>query len=257
MTHTKTVSEVAAIGRVAVRTLHHYDELGLLSPSHRTEAGHRRYTDADLTRLHDILTWRSLGFPLEEVRGLLEDPGHDPIEAMELHRKRLVSQIGQAQERLDALDAVIGKAPGDETFSADDLVALFDGFDPADFEEETERRWGDTDAYRQSRKRTQRYGEREWRTIKAEAEAVTADFANLLTQGQAPTSAEARLVAKEHQAHICRWFYDCTPETHEGLADMYVGDARFDEHYERVAPGLASYVSEAIHSLHGVPTRRM
>ncbi len=112
MSSTKTVSQVAALGRVTVRTLHHYDELGLLRPSQRSRAGHRLYAEADIHRLHEILTWRSLGFPLDEIQALLDDPAHDPLEAMRLHRERLAARLGGLQNQLDSLDAIIARAEG-------------------------------------------------------------------------------------------------------------------------------------------------
>ena len=252
----KTVSEVAALGGVSVRTLHYYDEIGLLAPSERSEAGYRLYTEPDLRRLHDIRLWRSLGFPLEEIRALL-DAGGDPTEALLLHRDRLLDDLKAVAGRISALDAVIRKTCAVEPLGDDDLVALFDGFDPAEHEQEVAARWGGTDAYEQSRQRTRRYSAAQWAAIKAEMQAIESGFAALLLAGAAPGSAEARAAAASHQAHISRWFYDCTPEIHAGLAEMYTDDERFSAHYERVAAGLAVFVRDAIRALHAPQERTL
>lgn len=253
----KTVSEVAALTGVTVRTLHHYDEIGLLRPRDRTDAGYRQYDDRDLLRLHDILTWRSFGFPLDEVRALIDDPHYDPVEAMREHRDGLARQVGALEEQIAALDAAIARAGGHEPLTPDDLKALFDGFDPSAWEAEVDQRWGDTEAYRESKRRTSRYGRVEWEAIKAEGAAVTERLAALMTAGVAPGSLEARQAAEAHRAHIARWFYDCTPEIHLGLAEMYVADPRFTASYDRFAPGLAVWVREAIVALHAARARQL
>ncbi|MEZ4238609.1 MAG: MerR family transcriptional regulator [Myxococcota bacterium] len=253
----RTVSEVAALAGVTVRALHHYDEIGLLHPRERTDAGYRLYDDADLARLHDILLWRGLGFPLDEVRALLDDPAHDPLEAMRLHRERLAAEVGALSERIAALDAAIARAGASEPLSHDDLVALFDGFDPDDYAEEVEQRWGDTEPYRESRRRTKRYGKAEWTAIQAEVAAVNEQFVALLAEGAPADGAEARAAAEAHRAHISRWFYEVTPEMHVGLAEMYVADPRFAATYDGMAPGLAAFVRAAILALHAPRPRRL
>ena len=112
--------------------------------------------------------------------------------------------------------------------------------------QEAEQRWGDTDAYRQSTRRTATYGKDEWRAIKAEADAGLRDFAEALRSGVPPDSPRAMHLAEAHRRYISHWFYDCGYELHRGLAEMYVADERFAKLYEDVAPGLARYVHDAI-----------
>ncbi|MEN0065012.1 MAG: MerR family transcriptional regulator [Myxococcota bacterium] len=252
----RTVKEVARLTGVTVRTLHHYDDIGLLPPTHRTEAGYRLYGEAEVARLHNILLWRSLGFPLEEVRALLDDPGHDAREAMVLHRERLVREVGALHERLQALDQAIARHDRGDTLRDDDLVALFDGFDPADYAEEAEAQWGGTEPYREAQRRTRGYGAPQWAQIKAEGREVDQRLASLLAEGSSPDSAEARSAADSHRAHISRWFYACTPEIHLGLADLYESDPRFRSTYEATAEGLTDFLVAAIRALHA-PRHRM
>jgi len=246
----RTVSEVAAVAGISVRTLHHYDEVGLLRPSDRTEAGYRLYDNTDVTRLHEILLWRSLGFPLEEVKALLDDPNHDPLEAMRLHPDRLLAEVGVLTARVEALDVAIARTASQQALTDEDLKALFDGFDPAAHEEEAQARWGDTEAWRESKRRTARYGRREWEAIQSEGKAVGERLAALCRAGVRPTSSAALDAATAHRTHIDRWFYPVTPEIHQSLARMYVDDPRFAATYEAMAPGLSTWLRDAILALY-------
>ena len=123
---------------------------------------------------------------------------------------------------------------------------MFDRFDPSEYEDEARERWGQTDAYRQSRERASNYGDAQWSQIKDEAEQIIDGFAQLMRDGEPATGDGARAVAERHRLHISRWFYDCSSRTHAGLAEMYVADERFAQTYERRAPGLAAYVHDAI-----------
>jgi hypothetical protein len=125
-------------------------------------------------------------------------------------------------------------------------TSMFEDFDPTQYEEEARERWGHTDSYRESARRTAGYGETEWTQIRADADAVVADFARLLAAGEPADGDEARSVAERHRQHIIRWFYDLSPQMHRNLAEMYIADQRFAASYERVAPGMAGYVHDAV-----------
>src|SRR5947209_4548885 len=202
-----TVGEVAELAGVTVRTLHHYDELGLLSPSDRSEAGYRLYSYDDPARLREILIWRTLGFPLTEIGSLLDDPGHDRLAALERQRELIEGEI----ERLGALAAAVDVAISAHVNGTRlEDATMFDGFDPSEYEEEARERWGDTEAYRESTRRTQRYGDAEWHEIRAEAEAITLELVALMRSGAPADGPEARELAERHRGHISPWFYPCS-----------------------------------------------
>lgn len=119
-------------------------------------------------------------------------------------------------------------------------------FDQAELEREAEQRWGDTAAFRESRRRTSSYGEAQWEQIHTEGEQILAEFANLHRQGADPGGEHARAVAERHRLHISRWFYDLSHEMHVELARMYVTDERFARYYNSRADGLVHTVREAI-----------
>lgn len=237
------VKEVARITRVTVRTLHHYDEIGLLVPSQRTEAGYRLYDDEDLRRLQQILIGRELGMSLEMVRRMLDEPGFDRRVALLEQREQLRERGERIEAMLASVDAALRSMEGVDTV---DMKELFDGFDPAEHEEEARTRWGGTDAYKESMRRTKSYKKEDWLRLKAEAKVLMDRLAEVFRAGAASGSAEAMDIAEEHRLHIDRWFYPLSRQAHVGLAGMYVADPRFKATYEKVAPGLAEYYAAAI-----------
>lgn len=239
----RTVKQVAELTGLTVRTLHHYDELGLLSPRERSPAGYRLYSYDDLARLQEILIWRALGFPLAEIKPILDDPGYDRTGALGRQREL----VGREIERLGGLAAAIDAAIAAQSHGARlKETTMFEGFDPTEYEDETRRSWGDTEAYRESTRRSQAYGETEWSEIRAEDEAIVRELTALLRADEPAVGEAARAVAERHRRHISRWFYPCSPQMHGGLGEMYVADERFARTYERKAEGLAAYFRDAI-----------
>jgi DNA-binding transcriptional MerR regulator len=240
------VGEVAALAGVTVRTLHHYDRIGLLTPSERTASGYRRYTASDLDRLHRILVYRELGFPLEEVATLLDDPDADPAQHLRRQLRLLTDRLGRTQAMVEAVEKEMEAYQMGIQLSPEDRFEVFGENDPAQHEAEAEERWGETEAYEQSQRRTASYTKDDWLRIKAEGEDVEQRFAAALRAGIPADSEEAMDLAEAHRQQISRNFYDCPPEMHAGLGRMYVEDERFTAHYEERAAGLAQYVSTAI-----------
>ena len=242
-----TVGQVAEALGVTVRTLHHYDAIGLVVPSARTAAGYRLYTEADLARLSVVVTYRRLDLPLDEVQALLDGDG---TAEEHLRRQRAVvqSRLGELEELVSAIDRALEREMNDRPATTEDLKELFgDGF-TEDYQTEAEERWGETDAWKQSNRRTKSYTKADWEEIKAEQDRVNAELVAALQAGAPPTSERAMDAAEAHRVQIERWFYDLDHAFHRGLADMYVADPRFTQTYEDQAPGLAQYVHDAIHA---------
>jgi DNA-binding transcriptional MerR regulator len=240
------VGEVAAVAGVSVRTLHHYDAIGLLRPSGRTSAGHRRYTAPDLQRLREILFYRELDFRLDEIAAMLDDPGAGTDEHLRNQHRMLRERIGRATALLRALEKEMGAREMGISLTPEEQFEVF-GTDRMDgYRQEAEERWGQTDAWHESQRRTAAYTKDDWVQIKAEADANLAAFAEQLRSGAPAAGERARELAEEHRQHIGRWFYDCGYQLHRGLAQMYLADERFTRTYEDVVPGLAQYVHDAI-----------
>jgi DNA-binding transcriptional MerR regulator len=245
---TYSVGEVAALAGVSVRTLHHYDETGLLRPSSRSLAGYREYTSADLDRLQQVLVYRRLGFGLAAIARLLDDPEHDRHATLLSQRRLLAEQVETLREVQRLVEQILASMEGATTMSEHDKFEGLGTYErnEAEFGDEVRERWGDTDAYAESARRTSSYTEDDWAEIKAESEAIEADLAELLAAGVPAESEQAMDVAERHRRHIGVRYYECGYEMHANLGEMYVADSRFAEHYEKRRTGLAAYVRDAI-----------
>ncbi|MFI7216317.1 MerR family transcriptional regulator [Micromonospora maritima] len=243
-----TVGQVARAARVTVRTLHHYDEIGLLRPSGRTPAGYRRYDDRDLDRLQLIRYYRELGFPLDEIAEILDDPTADPAAHLRRQHELLSGRIGKLQEMVAAIEHAMEARKVGIQLTPEERFEVFGDFDPDEHAEEVERRWGGTEAYRQSQERTSRYSKEDWLRNKEVNEDWGRRFAALMDSGAPADGPEAMALAEEHRQLITEWWYDCPLELHTGLADMYVADPRFTAYFETIRPGMAAYLNEAIHA---------
>lgn len=240
------VGEVAALAGVTVRALHHYDRIGLLSPSGRTAAGYRQYSPADLDRLHQVLLYRELGFPLEEVARLLDDPSTDPEAHLRRQHRLLRDRLARTSAMVAAVEKEMEARAMGISLTPEERFEVFGEHDPAQYDAEVEERWGETEAYAQSKRRTAARTKDDWLRIKAEGADVETRFAEALRSGVPADSARAMDIAEEHRQQITRNFYDCPPQMHAGLGRMYVEDERFTAHYEAIAPGLAQYLSTAV-----------
>ncbi|MCA0144988.1 MerR family transcriptional regulator [Blastococcus sp. LR1] len=240
------VGEVAALAGVTVRTLHHYDRIGLLTPSGRTAAGYRQYAPADLDRLHLVLLYRELGFPLEEVATLLDDPSADPAEHLRRQHRLLRDRLERTTAMVAAVEKEMEARSMGISLTPEERFEVFGDWLPEEYAAEAEEKWGGTDAWAQSQQRTRAMTKDDWLRVKAETDDVEARFAEALRSGVGADSAQAMDLAEEHRQQISRNFYDCGYEMHAGLGRMYVEDERFTAYYERIAPGLAQFVSAAI-----------
>ncbi len=248
------VSEVARLAHVTVRTLHHYDEIGLLVPSGRNRAGYRLYDAQDLERLHRILLYRELGFTLEAIAAMLAEPGLERRGALRAQRDLLQRRMRRTESLIRAVDRALESIERGETMSAEERFEGFEALDApeavrehqARHDREVKERWADTEAYRESMRRTRGYAKEDWGRIREEAEAIDAAMAALLAAGADAAGTAAMDVAERARLHIDRWFYPCSRRMHAGLAAMYESDPRFAAHYEERARGLAAFTAAAI-----------
>ncbi|TDC82055.1 MerR family transcriptional regulator [Nonomuraea deserti] len=241
-----SVGQVARLAGITVRTLHHYDEIGLLTPGERTHAGYRRYTDADLVRLQQILLYRELDFGLDEIAVILDAPHTDEL----THLRRQHELLTRKAERLHEVIAAVERSMQARTLNIaltpQDRFEVFGDFRPEDHEPEVQRRWGDTEAYAESRRRVASYTKADWLELKAEAAAITDDLVAACKAGLPADGDHAMDLAERHRGHINRWFYTCTHELHQCIGDLYVDDPRFRATFDELVPGLAAYVNQAI-----------
>ncbi|HET6210927.1 MAG TPA: MerR family transcriptional regulator [Jatrophihabitans sp.] len=239
------VGQVSRLTGVTVRTLHHYDQVGLLVPADRSTSGYRLYGKADLDRLNRILTYRELGFGLDEIAELL-DSDADLVGHLRRQRALVAQRIERLRAVAGAIERELEAHRMNIQLTPEEQFEIFGPDYQPGYAAEAEQRWGDTEAYRQSQRRVAGYDKDDWRRIKAESEANEQQFARLLRAGSAADSPAAMDAAEAHRQHIIRWFNDVPVAMHRGLAQLYLSDDRFAAHYDRVEPGLARFVSAAI-----------
>lgn len=230
----KTVIEVSRLTGVSVRTLHHYDAIGLLAPTKVTEAGYRLYDDEALARLQTILLYRELEFSLKDIREILDSPGFDRREAL----RQQITLLQMQRQHIDELLALARKLE-----KTGGTAMSFDAFDTKKLEsykKEAKERWGDTSAYREyeARPKTDAAAGKQMMDIFAEFGTLR----HLDPAGEAP-----KAKAKELQQFITDHYYTCTPEILAGLGQMYVADERFRENIDHAGgEGTAEFAAKAI-----------
>ncbi|HEY2272047.1 MAG TPA: MerR family transcriptional regulator [Jatrophihabitantaceae bacterium] len=242
-----TVGEVARLSHTSVRTLHHYDDIGLLTPERRSPAGYRLYTDDDLQRLQQILFYRALDFGLDDIAAMLADPDRTADDHLRRQHRLVRERIEGSQALLAALEKEMEARRMGMRLTPEEQFEVF-GTDKVggEWAREAEDRWGDTDAYRESQRRAAEYTKDDWARLKEESDAGLRNFADAMRAGLPPTSEPAMALAEAHRLFLTTWFYDCGYDMHRGLAEMYLADDRFRATFDAVAPGLAEYVHDAI-----------
>jgi DNA-binding transcriptional MerR regulator len=244
--NTYTVSQVSRMAHVTVRTLHHYDEIGLLTPSQRSQSGYRQYTDADLQRLQQILLFKQLGFALDAIQSLIDEPAASRKAALLAQRATLQGELTRTHAVIRAIETALTVLEETGDMSNEKIFDGFDEFDHAQYADEAKERWGETDAYKESARRAKRYSKEDWQRMKAEMDAVHNGMAALMRAGKATNDPEVTALAEKHRLHIDRWFYPCNHQMHQALGDMYIADPRFTATYENISPGLAQFMRDAI-----------
>jgi DNA-binding transcriptional MerR regulator len=237
-----TVGRLARMAGVSVRTLHHYDRIGLLEPTDRSEAGYRLYGESDLLRLQQILFYRELDVPLWRIREILDGPSFDLVAALAEHRALLEARGRRITRLVETIDRTTARLRGEERMLTDD--ELYEGFPHEKVEAwkaEAEARWGET--YRESNRRVRAWSKEKLAAVKAEGERITGSLAELMDRG--PSDAHVQALVGELYEHL-RHYYEPTPEVFAGLGRMYFEAPEFHARYEAIRPGLARFLREAM-----------
>ncbi|HOV69551.1 MAG TPA: MerR family transcriptional regulator [Clostridia bacterium] len=236
-----TINEAAKLAGVSVRTLHYYDQIGLLNPSQKNNSGYRLYDESDMEMLQQILFLRELDFPLKNIREILYSPSYDRKTAMLRHKELLKLK----RDRLDRLIGLIDKImKGEDTMSFEEFDMSAIKETEKKYSQEVMMRWGETEAYRQSMAKTKKYKKEDWARISKESDEIFRAFAE--NMDKSPSAPETQKLVKKWQDHITKYFYQCTNEILSGLGQMYIFDSRFTENIDKYKKGLAQYMSDAI-----------
>lgn len=234
-----TVNQLAKKCGVSVRTLHHYDAIGLLKPAQTTEAGYRLYDDAALERLYLILLFRELGFALKEIRGILDAPDFDRSRVLE-------QQIALLETKQRHLEYITNMARGIKLMGVKHLD--FRGFDANkidDYAEQAKTLYGKTDAYRE-------YEEKAKGRTKTQSDSVNGQVMDFFVRlgslkGQSPDSEDVQNWVRDLQAFFTANFYTCTPEILMGLGQLYAGGGTMTENIDAAGgAGTGAFARDAI-----------
>lgn len=235
----KTVKEVSALTGISIRTLHHYDAIGLLTPSKVTEAGYRLYGEDALGRLQTILLLRQLRFPLREIGQILDKPGFDPVQALD-------EQIKLLEMQRDHLDGLIAHARTlQKTGGLSMDFSAFDNSKQERYAAEAKKKWGRTDAYREFEQKTAGQAKAQ---LQSAGDGLMDIFAEIGTiRHTSPESGQAQALVKKLQGYITVHFYTCTPQILKGLGQLYIAGDEMTENIDRAGgPGTAEFAHRAI-----------
>ena len=247
-----SVGQVAAFAGVTVRTLHHYDKAGLLSPGERSPAGYRYYSDADLARLQQILFYRELDFPLDEIAVILQDPEANALDHLRGRQRKLSEEIARLQRLAEVAERAIEVQQTGVSLTPEERFEVFGevAFDLS-YATEAELKWSDSPGYRQAMGRAEAHTKEDWRRLMAEAAAWRSELLTAFDDGEPADGGRAMDLAEDHRRHLDRWFLPCGPAVHRRIADDLIADPRAFALLvppSQQRPGLAAYLCKAIHA---------
>ncbi|RNA70523.1 MerR family transcriptional regulator [Alteribacter keqinensis] len=242
------IKEISGIAGVSVRTLHHYDHIGLLKPVEVKRNGYRYYNDESLERLQQILFFKELGFSLQKIKDILEGPGFDRKRALEQHKQVLMEKKKRLEKIIASVDQTVAAMEGEKGMSKKEM---FEPFDTEEIEkhqkkyaDETKAKYGHTDAYKESMKKTASYNKEDWAQIQTEWNEFYKKLASHM--GKGPKDQEVQKLIGEYHQLINNHFYACPTEMFRGLGEMYVSDERFTKNIDKHGDGLAAFLKDAM-----------
>jgi DNA-binding transcriptional MerR regulator len=249
-----TVGAAASHAGVTVRTLHHWDAIGLVRPSQRSTAGYRLYSAADVARIHRVLIYRELGMPLENIGELLDAATIDATEPLRQQRAQLLDRIARLQGMVAAVDRMIEAADTGILLSAEEQVAIFGEQWQPSWTAEARDRWGNTPQWAQYAERAASRSAADWQEVADGVAALDRDLARAKQAGVSPGSEQANALAERHRASIGAYF-DCTVSMHVCLGRKYATEPGFAAYYDGIEPGLSGWLRDIIDAnarAHGV-----
>lgn len=237
------VKTVADLVGISVRTLHHYDEIGLLTPDKISESGYRLYSDDNLETLQQILFFKELGFPLKKIKEIINRPQFDRLESLELQRKMLLDKRRRLDQMITTIDKTILHMKGEISMTNQEKFAGFDlRHNP--YEQEARERWGN-EAVDKANAKAKNMSRDEQQIYAQSFEAIYKKLASL--RHHSPQSAEAQDAIEEWYHFLNTNHNNCyPPEVFKSLGQMYVDDERFTKNIDKFGAGLAKFMRDAM-----------
>ena len=240
----RTVGEVAALLGVSVRTLHHWERKGLISPSLRTYADYRLYSDADIERLQLVQIYQATGMPLDDIRKALDEE-HRRIDHLQRQRSLLMEKQAELDQMVAALDTLLEDAMNNDKLSVEEVSTILGDANFPVYQAEAEEAYAGTDDWEISQQTTANFSREDWENVKNETAELEARLAQAMQNGVQAGSAEANALAEEHRTLLSK-FFPVNHSKHVLIARGYVADERFRTYYESRAEGLAEWLKNAI-----------
>lgn len=238
-----TVKKLANLVGISSRTLHYYDEVGLLKPSDYGKNGYRLYQEEDLLRLQQILFYRELELSLDEIKAILNSPHFDVIEALEDHKSVINLKIKGFSEILHTIDKTIKKVKGEIKMKDQELYGAFSKEQVERYKKEIKEKYSST--FVAEGDKTKKWTKEEFKAITAEGEDITKSILDKINQGLEPEDNEVQIEIERHFQLINK-FYDCSLEIYEGLANVYAEDERFVKVFEKQDKMLPEFMRKAM-----------
>ncbi len=238
-----TIHKLATLAGVSVRTLHYYDEIGLLKPSRIRHNGYREYGEAELLKLQQILFFRELDFSLDDIKRTLSSQYFDMRSALLDHRKLIELKKKRLNGLITTIDKTLKKLNHETSMHDDELYDAFKDEEQKQYAAEVKERWGRTEAYRQSQERLKKMTKADMAKLKKDADVFMKVVAETMPKGA--TSPEFQKLIDEHYNSLRTW-YEPNLELYRGLAEMYIQDPRFTAYYEKYAEGLAKVMHDGM-----------
>lgn len=237
----RTVNEVSKLTGISVRTLHYYDQIGLLKPTEVTQTGYRLYDDGALEKLQQIMLYRELEFPLKDIKVIMGSSDFD-------RNRALQQQIEMLTLKKEHLENLITFARGIEALGVKYMdFTAFDTKKLDAYAEEAKKNWGTTDAYKEYEEKTKGMSKTRQNQMGANLMALFVEFGDMVRSGAKPADETAQAQVKKLQEYITDNFYTCTNEILAGLGKMYAGGGSFTENIDNACGiGTAVFVNEAI-----------
>lgn len=239
------VKEVSDLTGISIRMLHHYDKINLLKPSNLSEAGYRLYSDGDLEVLQQILIYRELDFSLKEIREILDDKNFDLKDALISQKKLIIEKRNRLNKIIDTIENTIKHVEEETSMSK---KGMFEGLNVnkhiKKYEKEVEEKYGENEAYKESKKRTVKYSKEDWNNINSEIDILYKELAKLKDRDVSDENVQE--LVNQWRMLISNNFYNCTIEIFRGLADMYIYDERFTKNIDKYGEGFTEFLSEAM-----------
>ena len=246
-----TVKQVAKLSGVTVRTLHHYDQVGLLKPAQVGENGYRYYGREELLRLQQILFHRELELPLEAIADVLDRPGFDRLGALKRQREALSQKASRYRKLIQTLDRTLAALEGETEMKDKDLYQGFAPEKQAEYEAELIDRFGDQAraSIEASKTAMKKWSKADWERQGGEYAEVEAGMAKALVDGLPADSATVQTLMRRHHAWVgAMWNRTPSRDPYIGLGQLYTDHPDFHARYEAIQPGLAEYLAAAMRS---------